>query len=191
MLNLRKTHEEVRNSDRKAHEVNKKYYDRKVKERNFEVDDKVYLFCPGKEPGRCQKFRKFWRRPYRIVEKFSELNYKIVDVTGKAQTVHVNRLEKSYDQRPWKQETTTRVKRKGNQTIAEDQDGQEIEVQSRPIVTEDNQGAQRVERELQSPSRQQAQTHQAWTGKGQIDILILLCGILIIHPPDHHSLGVN
>jgi hypothetical protein len=84
------------------------------------------------------------------VEKVSDLNYKIVDMTGKEQTVHVSRLKIPYDQRPWKQETTTRVKHKRNQTIAEDQNGQEIEVQSRPIVTEDKKGAQRVEQELQS-----------------------------------------
>jgi transposase InsO family protein len=170
-LNLRKAYEEATKNNRKAHEVNKKYYDRKAKERNSEVDDKVYLFCPAKKPGRCQNFRKFWRGLYRIVE-VSDSNYNILDVTGKEQT-SCKQAEKSYDQRPWKQETTTRAKHKGKQTIVEDQDEQEIEIQSRPIVTEDNHGAQRVEHN-KAPSWQQAQTHQAWTGKCHIDILILL-----------------
>jgi hypothetical protein len=101
-INFRKAYAEVRKNKKKAQKVNKKYYDGKAKERKFEVDDKVYLFCPTKKPGRCQKFRKLWRGLYKILENISDLNYRIIDIAGREQVVHVNRLKISYVQRPWK-----------------------------------------------------------------------------------------
>jgi len=41
---LRKAYKVVRLNNRKAHQKNKAYYDKKAKERNFEVHDKVYFF---------------------------------------------------------------------------------------------------------------------------------------------------
>jgi len=43
-FSLRKAYKEVRLDNRKAHQKNKAYYDKKAKERKFEVRDKVYLF---------------------------------------------------------------------------------------------------------------------------------------------------
>ena len=57
--NLLKAYKEVRLNNRKSHQKNKTYYDKKAKERKFEVHDKVYLFCPARKPGRCHKFRSF------------------------------------------------------------------------------------------------------------------------------------
>jgi len=45
---LRKAYKEVRVNNRKAHQKNKAYYDKKAKERKCEVHDKVYLFCPAR-----------------------------------------------------------------------------------------------------------------------------------------------
>jgi hypothetical protein len=56
---LRKAYKEVRLNNPKAHQKNKACYDKKAKERKFEVNDKVYLFCPARKPGRCSKFRSF------------------------------------------------------------------------------------------------------------------------------------
>jgi hypothetical protein len=56
---LLKAYKEVRLNNWKAHQKNKAYYDKKAKERKFEVHDKVYLFCPARKPGRCHKFRSF------------------------------------------------------------------------------------------------------------------------------------
>ena len=47
------------------------------------VHDKVYLFCPARKPGRRHKFRSFWQGPFIVVQKLSDLNYKIVDKKGK------------------------------------------------------------------------------------------------------------
>ena len=50
---LKKAYKEVRVNNQKAHQKNNAYYDKKAKERKFEVNDKVYLFCPARNPGRC------------------------------------------------------------------------------------------------------------------------------------------
>jgi hypothetical protein len=92
-FSLKKAYKEVRLNKQKAHQKNKAYYD-KAKERKFEVD-KVYLFCPARKPGRCHKFRSFWKGPFIVVQKLFDLNYKIVNKKGKEFVVHINRLKKS------------------------------------------------------------------------------------------------
>jgi hypothetical protein len=56
--NLRKAYKEVRVNNRKTHQKNKVYYDKKAKERKFEVNDKVYLFCPARKLCGYHKFGK-------------------------------------------------------------------------------------------------------------------------------------
>jgi chloramphenicol O-acetyltransferase len=87
----------IRLNNQKAHQKNKSHYDKKAKERKFEINDKVYLFCSARKPGRCHKFRLFWQGPLIVVEKVSDLNYKIVNKEGKKFVVCINRLKKSYD----------------------------------------------------------------------------------------------
>jgi hypothetical protein len=109
------------------------HYDNKAKEREFEVNDKVYLFCPARKPGRCQKFRSFWQGPFIVVHKLSDLNYKIVYKQGRGFVVYVKRLKKSFDQTPWSFENT-RHSRKTRLLDAEVLCG-DSEIQSRPIAT--------------------------------------------------------
>jgi hypothetical protein len=49
--NLQKAYEIARENNLKAHGKNKLHYDQKTKERNFNVGDIVYLFCPAQKPG--------------------------------------------------------------------------------------------------------------------------------------------
>ena len=83
---------------RKAHQNNKRFYDRKAKERHFAADDLVYLYTPAMKPGLTKKFRKYWSGPYKVLRKVSELNYEIISNDDKKQIVHVNRLKKSCNQ---------------------------------------------------------------------------------------------
>jgi hypothetical protein len=99
---LMKVCKEVRLNNRKALQKNKACYDKKAKERKSEVNDKVYLFCPVRKPGRCYKFRSFWRGPFIGVQRLSDLNYRIMDKKGKEFLVHINRLNNSFNQTPWK-----------------------------------------------------------------------------------------
>jgi hypothetical protein len=75
---LRRAYKEVRKTNRKAHQNNKNFYDRKAKERHFAADDLVYLFTPAMKPGLTKKFRKYWSGPYKVLRKVSELNYEII-----------------------------------------------------------------------------------------------------------------
>jgi len=94
---LKKAYKKVRLNNQKAHQKNNAYYDKKAKERKFEVNYKVCLFRPARKPGRCYKFRSFWQGPFIVVQKLSDLNYKIVNKKGKEFVVHINHLKKSYD----------------------------------------------------------------------------------------------
>ena len=131
---LKKAYKEVRLNNQKAHQKNKAYYDKKAKERKFEVKDKVYLFCPAWKPGRCQKFRSFWQGPFMVVQNLSDLSYKIVNKQRKEFVVHINLLKKSCDQTPWSFENTRHPMKKSRLLDAERLDG-DVVIQSRPIVT--------------------------------------------------------
>ncbi|KDR11716.1 hypothetical protein L798_14477, partial [Zootermopsis nevadensis] len=91
-FSLKKAYEVVKENNRKSHEKNKENCDKKAKERHFQIGDVVYLFCPAKKPGKCQKFKRVWQGPYKIIAKLSSLNYRIIDKKGKESVVHVNRL---------------------------------------------------------------------------------------------------
>jgi hypothetical protein len=49
-----KTYEVLKHNIRKSHQINKFWYDRKAKDRQFEVEDLVYLFSPARKP---EKFK--------------------------------------------------------------------------------------------------------------------------------------
>jgi len=131
---LLRAYKDVRLNNRKSHQKNKAYYDKKAKERKFEVNDKVLLFSPAKKAGRCHKFRLFWQGPYIVVQKLSDLNYKIVNKKGKEFVVHINRLKKSHDSTPWKFETTRRPRQKTTKLDAGTPD-ETVEIPPRPIAT--------------------------------------------------------
>jgi hypothetical protein len=92
---LKSAYKTVRQNIRKSHASNKQYYDLRAKERNFKVDDVVYLYSSATKPGECRKFRKFWRGPFKVLAKLSSLSYRIVNPQGKEFTVHVNRLKRA------------------------------------------------------------------------------------------------
>jgi hypothetical protein len=130
---LRKAYEVVWESNKKSHHTNKLRYDKKTKERLFEVGDIVYLFCPARKPGKCQKFRKPWLGPFKTIGKLSNLNYRIVDMKGKESVVHVNRLKRAFNDSAWKPKTNTqdrRIRPVGREELEE----QETIIQSRPLV---------------------------------------------------------
>ena len=69
------------------------YYDKKAKQRNFQLGDKIYLYNPVRKLGKCFKFHKFRTGPFEITAKLSDLNYEITSMSHKKQVVHVNRLK--------------------------------------------------------------------------------------------------
>jgi transposase InsO family protein len=72
-------------------EVNKRYYDARVKPIEFKVDDLVWYFCPRARPGTSPKWTRFYSGPYKVIRKINDVNYAI-QLTTKSRViiVHVN-----------------------------------------------------------------------------------------------------
>ena len=84
-----------------AHQRNKARYDKERPFSPYSVGDLVWLHVSAVKPGRTKKFASQWKGPYTIMDRISEVNYKIklVGSSTKATIVHHNRL-KSYHGTP-------------------------------------------------------------------------------------------
>lgn len=96
-IRLRKAYEAVTENNRKSN-INKLRHDKKANEMQFYEGDILYLFSPIRKRGQCQKFRKLWHGLFKIIERLSSLQYRIVDMKRKKPVVHVNRLKKSHNE---------------------------------------------------------------------------------------------
>jgi len=76
---LKLAYQQVARANKKSYLNNKFWYDRKAKQRKFEVNDFVYLHKPAMKPGLSRKFRKPWTGLYKITKKISDVNYEIID----------------------------------------------------------------------------------------------------------------
>jgi hypothetical protein len=123
--NLRLPYGVVTESNKKSHQVNKQYYDRKAKQRDFEVNDLAYLYSSVKKSGLAKKFFKLWRGPYLITRKLSALNYELTDQNVKTQVVHVNRLKRAYNSESWTPSQKRQPERKPRGKQREETDGSE------------------------------------------------------------------
>ncbi|KAJ8050432.1 hypothetical protein HOLleu_03637 [Holothuria leucospilota] len=92
---LEDTCEMARNELQKAGERSKFYYDRRTREKNFKVGNKVLLLLPTDE----NKLLMHWKGPFKVKEKLGNLNYRIEMSDGKTKVFHANLLKK-YHERP-------------------------------------------------------------------------------------------
>lgn len=81
--------EVVQRNSTKMQAKQKEYYDRKARELNLQVGDKVLLLLPDN----TSKFLAKWQGPYKIVRKVGRVNY-MPDKGGRKQIFHVNLLKK-------------------------------------------------------------------------------------------------
>ena len=95
-VNLRLAYKLAREHARKSHIRNKRYYDRRARDREFAVGDYVYLYNPAIKAGLSSKFRKPWTGPWLVTARRSHLNYTLVNERGKEMTVHVNRMKAAH-----------------------------------------------------------------------------------------------
>ena len=73
----------------------KHYHDRKLKWHYFEVGEEVYVYLPRRKPGTSPKFTSFWRGPFKVVKKISDLTYLVnCGPRGLDQVIHVDRMRK-------------------------------------------------------------------------------------------------
>ena len=88
----------VRQQLNQAHARQKQYYDRKVHGEPYKKGDLVWLHNPTVPPGQSAKLMHPWTGPYRIVERLSEVDYRIQELFGKKtpSVVHFDRLKRCH-----------------------------------------------------------------------------------------------
>ncbi|CAG2194497.1 unnamed protein product [Mytilus edulis] len=85
-----KVHENLQSSFHRQ----KKYYDCKLKHRQFEIGNKVLRWYP---PKANKKLELGWIGPYKISRKLSDITYEIKDCqNSKLKVVHVDHLKALY-----------------------------------------------------------------------------------------------
>ena len=75
----------------------KRYHDNKLFWEKFSEGDEVYVFFRRNYVGRSPKFTYYWQGPYVVLEKYSDLTYKVKHMmTGYQKVVHVDRMKRKY-----------------------------------------------------------------------------------------------
>ena len=75
----------------------KRYHDNKLIWEKFSEGDEVYVFFHRNYVGRSPKFTYYWQGPYVVLEKYSDLTYKVKHMmTGYQKVVHVDRMKRKY-----------------------------------------------------------------------------------------------
>ena len=78
----------------------KKQYDKSCTEPNFQLGQKVWLYCSKIQPGANKKMTRLWTGPFYIVEKYPNYCFKLrkaCDNKLVKSLVHANRLKVYYD----------------------------------------------------------------------------------------------
>ena len=71
----------------------KSLHDQKTFWHKCNAGDEVYVFFPRHLPGQSPKFSNFWRGPFKVLEKCTEVTYKVsCGPRGRLQVIHVDRM---------------------------------------------------------------------------------------------------
>ena len=99
---LEAAHNKARTHLQAAQKRQKDYYDRRVAGTSFRVGDWVLLSTTAVKRGLSPKLHHQWQGPYVVLDKVSEVNYRVQLATGQGrkQVVHFNRLRPFNHARP-------------------------------------------------------------------------------------------
>ena len=94
--NLELAYENVRENMGHQLRRQKEIYDRNVHGVPSERGELVWLFCPVVPRGQCRKFHRPWQGPYKIVNKLSDVTYKVQCIKNRRRrlVVHFDRLKR-------------------------------------------------------------------------------------------------
>ncbi|XP_071153837.1 uncharacterized protein [Mytilus edulis] len=96
---LEHSHSFVRGKIKGQMRRQKHYHDLKLSYQNFRKDDEVYVYFPVKKPVMSSKLTSFWKGPFKILDKYGDITYKVdCGYRGKPQVIHVDRLKKKNKQ---------------------------------------------------------------------------------------------
>lgn len=86
----------VRENMKTARVRQKKYHDHNVSWQILEPDSQVYVLFPIRKAVQSPKFTSYWRGPYKVLSKLTDLTYKVdCGSRGKPQVIHVARMRKN------------------------------------------------------------------------------------------------
>lgn len=92
---LEDTHEKVRQNTKSSMLRQKRYHDLKLSWQDFRENDEAYVYFPVKKVGLSSKLPSYWRGPFKVLEKCTNVTYKVnCGQRGKTQIIHVDRLRK-------------------------------------------------------------------------------------------------
>lgn len=94
---LRKVHELVSDIQKKYKDRMRQQFDKKHENVEYRIGDLVWCYNPVKKRGLSRKFQARWLGPYTIVDKFSDVTYRVRNQSGDITTVHVRRLRPFFD----------------------------------------------------------------------------------------------
>ena len=81
----------------------KLYYDKTHRTVNFEEGSQIMLFTPHTKVGFSTKFLSRWDGPFTVLNKLSNLNYRVENLDkSRTMVVHVQRMRKY---RPWNRDS--------------------------------------------------------------------------------------
>ena len=100
--------DDVRENMIEVRQKNKRNYDKRAEDRQFEPGDAVYMYDTTIKQGDSSKLTSPWKPFYRIIEKTSPVNYRVKSQqTGKSKIIHVNMLKAAHPDDTWDQERDT------------------------------------------------------------------------------------
>lgn len=71
----------------------KALHDQKTSWQRFEPDDEAYVYFPRYLPGQSPKLASFWKGPFKVLDKCSDVTYKVLcGQRGTPQIIYVDRI---------------------------------------------------------------------------------------------------
>ena len=96
---LEKSHAIVRENVQGEMLRQKKYHDAKTSWSSFEPGEMAYVYFPVRKSGCSHKLTSFWRGPYEVEKKLSDVLYKVAcGFKGKSTVIHCDRMRKYHAQ---------------------------------------------------------------------------------------------
>ncbi len=97
--NLESAHNLVRQSTGESMKRQKRYRDRKLSYETFGPGDNVYVFFPVKKVGCSSKLTSYWKGPFQVSEKLSDVLYKVnCGRSGSSAVIHCDRMKRARKQ---------------------------------------------------------------------------------------------
>ncbi|MCG8045677.1 MAG: DDE-type integrase/transposase/recombinase, partial [Candidatus Thiodiazotropha endolucinida] len=125
--NLETSHTFVREFTGMSMFRQKQYHDMKSNYNRFMPDEYVYVYFPVTKTGQSAKLTSFWRGPYKIESKISDVLYKINCGRNRTpQVIHVDRLKKAKEQRLVEEPEVDQISR--DQPLDQDVGGESLDV---------------------------------------------------------------